>query len=50
MQQIDVIKRYVDQYPDHLELARTAADIERIQKDKKVASMIGNILDKYRND
>ena len=41
MQQMDVIKRYVDQYSDHLEFARTADDIVRIHTDGKVASMIG---------
>ena len=44
MQQMDVIKRYVDQYSDHLEFARTADDIVRIHKDGKVASMIGLIF------
>ena len=41
LEQIDVIKRFVDKYPDDLEFARTADDIVRIHADKKVASLIG---------
>lgn len=41
LRQIDMIHRLVAQYPDHLELARTVADVERIQKTGRVASLIG---------
>src|SRR5688500_16317161 len=41
LRQIDMIHRMVRRYPDHLELARTAADIERIQKAGRIASLIG---------
>ena len=41
LRQIDMVHRMVRQYPQQLELARTAADIERIQKQGKVASLIG---------
>jgi membrane dipeptidase len=41
LRQIDMIHRLVRQYPQDLELARTAADIERIQKQGKIASLIG---------
>jgi membrane dipeptidase len=41
LREIDMVHRLTQQYPQHLELARTAADIERIQKQKKIASLIG---------
>jgi membrane dipeptidase len=41
LRQVDMVHRLTQQYPQHLELARTAADIERIQKQKKIASLIG---------
>lgn len=41
LRQIDMVHRMVRQYPQHFELARTAADIERIQKQGKIASLIG---------
>lgn len=41
LEQIDVVHRLAARYPDHLELARTAADIERIHRGGKVASLIG---------
>jgi membrane dipeptidase len=41
IREIDMAHRLTAQYPQHLEFARTAADIERIQKQKKIASMIG---------
>ena len=41
IRQIDMVHRMVQQYPQYLEFARTAADIERIQKAGKVASLIG---------
>jgi membrane dipeptidase len=41
IREIDMVHRLTQQYPQHLELARTVADIERIQKQGKVASLIG---------
>jgi membrane dipeptidase len=41
LRQIDMIHRMVRRYPEHFELARTAADIERIQKQGRIASLIG---------
>jgi len=41
LEQIDVIKRFVEKYSDDLEFARTADDIVRIHNNKKVASLIG---------
>ena len=41
LEQIDLVHRMVERYPDHLELALTAADIERIHHQGKVASLIG---------
>ena len=41
LREIDMVHRMVQQYPQFLEFARTAADIERIQKAGKVASLIG---------
>jgi membrane dipeptidase len=41
IREIDMVHRLTQQYPQHLELARTAADIERIQKQRKIASLIG---------
>jgi membrane dipeptidase len=41
IRQVDMVHRLTQQYPQHLELARSAADIERIQKAKKTASLIG---------
>lgn len=40
-EQIDVVHRMVKKYPDTLELARTAADVERIFKNGRIASLIG---------
>ena len=40
-EQIDVVHRMVRKYPETLELARTAADVERIFKAGKIASLIG---------
>jgi membrane dipeptidase len=39
--QIDVIHRFVARYPDAFEMASTAADVERIHRAGRVASMIG---------
>ena len=41
LEQIDVVHRMVRRYPGQLEMALTAADIERIHKSGKVASLIG---------
>jgi membrane dipeptidase len=41
LREIDMVHRLTQQYPQHLEFARTAADIERIEKQKKIASLIG---------
>jgi membrane dipeptidase len=40
-EQIDALYELVARHPDHLELARTADDVERIAAGGKVASMIG---------
>jgi membrane dipeptidase len=40
-EQIDVVHRMTRKYPDTFELARTAADVERIFKGGKIASLIG---------
>ena len=41
LEQIDVIHRFVKAYPADLEFARSAADIDRIRKTGKIASLIG---------
>jgi membrane dipeptidase len=41
LEQIDVVHRMIARYPDRLELALTSADVERIQKAGKIASLIG---------
>lgn len=41
LEQIDIVHRMVARYPDRLELALTSADVERIQKTGKIASLIG---------
>ncbi len=41
LEQIDLIHRMIARYPEALELALTADDIERIAADGKVASLIG---------
>ncbi len=41
IREIDMVHRLTQQYPQHLELARSAADTERIQKQGKIASLIG---------
>ena len=41
LQQIDVVRRMIDAYPDDLQLAGTADDIVRIHRKGKIASLIG---------
>src|SRR5690606_16287093 len=41
LEQIDIARRMIEMYPDQLELALTAADVERIRESGKVASMLG---------
>src|SRR4029453_8798184 len=41
MEQIGVVHRMVARWPDRLALALSSADIERIQKQGKIASLIG---------
>ncbi len=41
LEQIDVIHRLVRTYPDVFEMALTAAEVERIRKKGKIASLIG---------
>ncbi len=41
LEQIDVVHRMIDRYPETFELALTAADVERIFESGKIASMIG---------
>jgi membrane dipeptidase len=41
LEQIDVVHRMMRKYPDTFELALTAADVERIFKSGRIASLIG---------
>ncbi len=41
IEQIDIVHRLVDQYPDDLQLALTAANVEAAQKQGRIASLIG---------
>jgi membrane dipeptidase len=41
LEQIDIVRRMVARYPGRLEMASTAADIRRIEKAGRVASLIG---------
>ena len=41
LQQIDIVRRMIDAYPNDLELAATAADVQRIHREGRIASMIG---------
>jgi len=41
LREVDMAIRFTRRFPDVLELARTAADIERIQKSGRIASLIG---------
>jgi membrane dipeptidase len=41
LEQIDIVHRMVRRYPQHLEMASSAADIRRIRKSGRIASLIG---------
>jgi membrane dipeptidase len=41
LEQIDIARRVIDRYPDVFELARTAADVSRIQRRGRIASFLG---------
>jgi membrane dipeptidase len=41
LEQIDLVHRMVEAYPNDFEMASTAADVERIHRAGKIASMIG---------
>ena len=41
VEEIDIVRRMIDAYPNDLELARTADDVVRIHKAGRIASMIG---------
>ena len=41
IEQVDTARRIIDAYPRDLQLASTAADVERIHRSGKVASMLG---------
>jgi membrane dipeptidase len=41
LEQMDLVKRMVARYPDDLEMAYTAADVRRIHRAHKIASLIG---------
>ncbi len=41
IEQIDIVRRMIEAYPNDLELAATADDVVRIHKSGKIASMIG---------
>jgi membrane dipeptidase len=41
MEQVDIVHRMVARYPEAFAWARTAADIERIHRDGKVAALVG---------
>jgi membrane dipeptidase len=41
LEQIDLVYRMIERYSDHLELAMSADDIERVVKKGKIASLLG---------
>ena len=41
LEQIDIVKRMAERYPADFAMAYTAADIRRIHKGRKIASLIG---------
>lgn len=41
LEQVDLVYRLAARYPQHLEMARTAADVRRIHRDGRIACLIG---------
>jgi membrane dipeptidase len=41
IEEIDIVRRMVAKYPEAFEMAYTAADIERVHRDGRIASLIG---------
>jgi membrane dipeptidase len=41
IEQIDTAQRIIDAYPQHLELAKTAEDMERIHRRRRIGSLLG---------
>jgi membrane dipeptidase len=41
IEQIDTARRIIDAYPQHLELATTAEDMERIHRRRRIGSLLG---------
>jgi membrane dipeptidase len=41
LEQVDLVRRLIARYPDSLELALTAADVERVMASGKIASLMG---------
>ena len=41
LEQIDIVHRMIEKYPDHFELASSASDVKRIFAAGKIASMMG---------
>jgi membrane dipeptidase len=41
LEQFDIARRVIEQYPDVFELARTADDVQRIQRSGRIASLLG---------
>ena len=41
LEQIDLARRMIARYPEHLTLATTAGDVERIMKEGRLASLLG---------
>jgi membrane dipeptidase len=41
LEQIDLVRQLIARYPDSLELALTASDVQRIMKSGRIASLIG---------
>ena len=41
LEQMDIVYRMAERYPETFEVARTAADVERIHREGRIASLIG---------
>lgn len=41
LRQIDIVHRMIERYPEHFELALTAADVRRIHQEGRIASLMG---------